>query len=59
MPVIYYFYPETKGYELEDIDHLFAKAELAHAADVEQHKRESDEVYHNEHVSAGKISKSE
>ena len=25
MPIIYLFFPETKGLELEDVDRLFAK----------------------------------
>ena len=27
VPVIYVFFPETKGLELEDVDRLFAKSE--------------------------------
>ena len=32
VPVIYIFYPETKGLELEDVDRLFAKGEETNAA---------------------------
>lgn len=27
VPIIYFFYPETKGMELEDVDRLFSKTD--------------------------------
>ena len=34
LPVVYMFFPETKGLELEAIDHLFARPEVAERSDT-------------------------
>ena len=43
VPVIFFFYPETKGMELEDVDRLFAKNDQA----VDQLYSEKDNVVQN------------
>lgn len=53
MPIIYLFFPETKGLELEDVDRLFAKDE--EAREGLGRREESQEKFEGVGVEAGKI----
>jgi hypothetical protein len=55
VPIIYFFFPETKGLELEDVDRLFAKpgsgvARSMSLAAVEERMEEKNIVVHNERL---------
>jgi hypothetical protein len=37
VPIIFLFFPETKGLELEDVDHLFGGEDMARDLDEKSH----------------------
>lgn len=53
VPIIYFFFPETKGLELEDVDRLFAKDE--EAREGLGRRDESQEKFEGVGVEVGKV----
>jgi len=52
VPIIYFFFPETKGLELEDVDRLFAKDD--EAREGLGHRDTSTEKFEGVAVEVGK-----
>lgn len=48
VPIIYLFFPETKGMELEEVDKLFAKDHDLTAISFVDKEKEIDEIQHTE-----------